>query len=270
MTDIKLIIEPEELESLTHDPAVVIVDLCKAKQYRKAHIPGAHFINYPDIIHVEKPIMGLLPSAEQISKLVSSLGITADSHVIAYDDEGGGCASRFIWTLHVFGHTKTSLLNGGLFSWANEGHTLTKDVPEKIASNYTLVDTGNYTVDSTYIMQHLDDDRMALLDARSLPEYNGDKKYANKGGHIPGAKHYEWTEAMDRAHNLRLLPPESIQQKLDQLGLTKDREIIVYCQSHHRSAFSYVMLRALGYENVKGYPGSWSDWGNREDTPVEQ
>ena len=228
MTDTRLIMEPEELESLLHDPAVVIVDLCKEKQYRKAHIPGAHFINYPDIIHSEKPLMGLLPSAEQFSKLVSSLGITADSHVIAYDDEGGGCASRLIWTLHVFGHTKTSLLNGGLFSWANEGHPLTRDIPEKIASNYTLVNTGHYTVDSSYIMQHLDDKNTALLDARSLPEYTGQKKFASKGGHIPGAKHYEWTEAMDRAHNLRLLPSDSIQQKLDQLGLAKDREIMKY------------------------------------------
>jgi thiosulfate/3-mercaptopyruvate sulfurtransferase len=265
----ELIIEPEELEALLHDPAVVIVDLCKPKQYAAAHIPGAHFVNYPEIIHIEKPIMGLLPSDQQFSKLVSSLGITADTHVVAYDDEGGGCASRFIWTLHVFGHTRTSLLNGGLYSWANEGHPLTQDVPEKKASNYQLTNTGKYTVDSDYIMQHLDDEHTALLDARSLPEYDGSKVFAGKGGHIPGAKHYEWTEAMDRAHNLRLLPAHSIRQQLDQLGLTKDKEIIVYCQSHHRSAFSYVMLRALGYEDVKGYPGSWSDWGNRQDTPVE-
>ena len=61
-----------------------------------------------------------------------------------------------------------------------------------------------------------------------------------------------------------------IQQQLDQAGITRDKEVIVYCQTHHRSAFSYVMLRALGYENVKGYPGSWSEWGNRDDTPVEQ
>ena len=270
MTSLNLVIEPDELESHLDDPAVVIVDLCKAKQYRKAHIPGAHFVNYPDIIHIEKPMMGLLPSDEQFSRLVSSLGITTDSHVVAYDEEGGGCASRFIWTLHVFGHSKASLLNGGLFSWANEGHRLTKEIPEKTASNYKLVNTGNYTADSSYILQHLDDEHVALLDARSMPEYSGKKKFANKGGHIPGAKHYDWTDAMDRAHNLRLFPAESIQHKLDQLGITKDKEVIVYCQSHHRSAFSYVMLRALGYEDVKGYPGSWSDWGNRDDTPVEQ
>lgn len=270
MKNPELIIEPDELEALLDNPSVIIVDLCKPKQYAAAHIPGAHFVNYPDIIHIEKPIMGLLPSEEQFSRLVSDLGITADTHVVVYDDEGGGCASRFIWTLHVFGHTRTSLLNGGLYSWANEGHRLTQEVPENIASDYRLTNTGKYTVDSDYIMQHLDDEHIALLDARSLPEYTGSKVFAGKGGHIPGAKHYEWTEAMDRAHNLRLLPRDSIQQKLDQLGLTRDKEIIVYCQSHHRSAFSYVMLRALGYEDVKGYPGSWSDWGNRQDTPVEQ
>ena len=270
MKNPELIIEPDELEALLDNPAVIIVDLCKPKQYAAAHIPGAHFVNYPDIIHIEKPIMGLLPSEEQFSRLVSDLGITADTHVVVYDDEGGGCASRFIWTLHVFGHTRTSLLNGGLYSWANEGHRLTQEVPENIASDYRLTNTGKYTVDSDYIMQHLDDEHIDLLDARSLPEYKGSKVFASKGGHIPGAKHYEWTEAMDRAHNLRLLPRDSIQQKLDQLGLTRDKEIIVYCQSHHRSAFSYVMLRALGYEDVKGYPGSWSDWGNRQDTPVEQ
>lgn len=269
MKQLGLIIEPEELEAHLQNPGVVIVDLCKSKQYRKAHIPGAHFVNYADIVHIDKPVMGLLPSAEQFSRLVSGLGIKHDSHVVAYDDEGGGCAARFIWTLHVFGHEATSLLNGGLYSWANEGHMLTKDVPQKAASDYRLDNTGKYSVDSDYIMQHLGDTRLALLDARSLVEYNGSKRFSNRGGHIPGARRYEWTDAMDRSRNLRLLPAETLQQALEQLGITKDKEVIVYCQSHHRSAFSYVMLKALGYDNVKGYPGSWSEWGNRNDTPVE-
>lgn len=270
MTDLELIIEPEQLEEVLDNPSLIIVDLCKAKQYRKAHIPGAHFVNYPDIVHIDKPMMGLLPSDEQFSKLVSGLGITADTHIVAYDDEGGGCASRFIWTLHVFGHNKTSLLNGGLFSWANEGHRLTAEIPDRQAHDYTLTNTGDYTVDSAYIMQHLDDEHIALLDARSPAEFSGTKKFARRGGHIPGARHYEWTEAMDRAHNLRLLPAESIQQQLDQRRITRDKQVIVYCQTHHRSAFSYLMLKALGYQDVRGYPGSWSEWGNRDDTPVEQ
>jgi len=270
MKNLGLVIEPAELETLLHEPSVIIVDLCKAKQYRNAHIPGAHFLNYADIIRTEKPAMGLVPDDAHFSQMLSKLGITADTHVIAYDDEGGGCASRFIWTLHVFGHSRASLLNGGLYSWANEGHALTRVVPESRTSDYRLTNTGDYTVDSAYIMQHLDDEHTVLLDARSLPEYSGSKNFSHRGGHIPGARHYEWTEAMDRSNNLRLLPAASIVQKLDQLGITKDKEVIVYCQTHHRSAFSYIMLRSLGYEDVKAYPGSWSEWGNRDDTPVER
>ena len=265
-----LLIEPNELEELLNKPNIVIVDLCKAKQYAQAHIPSAHFINYADIVHIKKPIMGLLPDVENFSKLVSSLGINENTHVIAYDDEGGGCASRFIWTLNVFGHTNASLLNGGLHSWANEGHPLSNENPVNTEpSDYSLSDTGQYTVDSDYIQQHLDDKNTTLLDARSLAEFNGEKKFADKAGHIPGAIHFEWTDAMDRNNNLRLLLEGVIEQRLEQLGITKDKEVICYCQSHHRSAFSYLMLRHLGYENVKGYPGSWSDWGNQADTPVE-
>jgi thiosulfate/3-mercaptopyruvate sulfurtransferase len=132
-----------------------------------------------------------------------------------------------------------------------------------------LINSGRHSAERDYIISKLDDDHTALLDARSLVEYTGEKKFAQRGGHIPGAKRFEWTDAMDRMRNLRLLPAEQIQPKLDELGITSDKEVIVYCQTHHRSAYSWLMLRALGYENVKGDPGSWSDWGNRMDTPVE-
>lgn len=265
-----LIIEPNELEALLNTPDVVIVDLCKTKQYAQAHIPGAHFINYVDIVHIKKPVMGLLPDAETFSKLISNLGINENTHVVAYDDEGGGCASRFIWTLNVFGHENTSLLNGGLHSWANEGHPLSNEKSTRAEpTHYSLSNTGQYTTDREHIQQHLDDENTILLDARSTAEFNGEKKFADKAGHIPGALHFEWTDAMDRNNNLRLLPTGVIEQRLEQLGISKDKEVICYCQSHHRSAFSYLMLRHLDYKNVKGYPGSWSDWGNQTNTETE-
>jgi thiosulfate/3-mercaptopyruvate sulfurtransferase len=265
-----LLIEPDELETHLDDPDVVIVDLCKPTQYAQAHIKGALHLGYEKLIHIEKPVMGLLPSAEDFSETISELGIGANSHVIAYDDEGGGRAARFIWTLHVFGHNKTSLLNGGLFSWANEGHPLSNETPDlPTPSNYTIKNTDMYTTDREYINQNLDNENVVLLDARSLAEYTGAKKFAQKGGHIPGAVHYEWTDAMERNNNLRLLHTNDIQKKMDEMGIDKNKEVICYCQSHHRSAFSYLMLRILGYENVKGYPGSWSDWGNDPDTPVD-
>lgn len=271
----KLVIEPEELEQQLNDANVnnanlVIVDLCKPAQYQQAHIPGAHHLGYEELIHIEKPVMGLIPDAAHFSRTISALGINAESHVVAYDDEGGGRAARLIWTLHVYGHMSTSLLNGGLFSWANEGHPLSNEIPDAVlVSDYQLDNTGNFTVDSQYIRQHLNDKNLRLLDARSLVEYSGEKKFAQRGGHIPGAIHFEWTEAMDRNSNMRMLPADILTQRLEQLGFGYDNEIICYCQTHHRSAYSYLMLRSLGYDNVKGYPGSWSDWGNQQETPIE-
>jgi len=265
-----MFIEPDELEQLRNNPQLVIVDLCKAKQYAQAHIPGAHFVNYMDIVKIDKPVMGLLPENEDFSALLSSLGIDRQSLIVAYDDEGGGCAARFVWTLHVFGHETAVVLNGGLHSWANEGHTLSNETPEKPQpSGYSLKKTHHHTATRAFIQTHLDDENVVLLDARSRAEYTGEKLFATRGGHIPGAKHYEWTEAMDRTRNLRRLPADTIQQRLDALGITKDKEVVCYCQSHHRSAYSWLVLKSLGYETVLGYPGSWSEWGNLPDTPVE-
>ena len=270
MTQPKYLIEPDELEAIRDNQNLIIIDLCKAKQYAQAHIPNAHFVNYTDIVAIDKPVMGLLPDNEKFSALLSSLGITEKSLIVAYDDEGGGCAARFVWTLHVFGHETAVILNGGLHSWANEGHELTNVIPEQpVASNYTVAKTHCHTASRAYIQTHLDDDNVVLLDARSLAEFNGEKKFAEKVGHIPGAIHYEWTESMDKNNNLRRLPAETIQSQLDDLGITKDKEIVCYCQSHHRSAYSWLVLKSLGYESVLGYPGSWSEWGNHPDTAVE-
>lgn len=271
MTQASYFIEPDELEALRNNENIVIVDLCKAKQYTQAHIPGALFVNYADIIKIDKPVMGLLPDNEDFSALLSSLGISKKSLIVAYDDEGGGCAARFVWTLHVFGHDTAVVLNGGLHSWANEGHELSNVVPEKpVPSNYQLSKTHRHTASRAFIQTHLHDDNVVFLDARSLAEFNGEKKFAEKAGHIPGAIRFEWTEAMNKNNNLRRLPADVLQQRLDDLGITKDKEVVCYCQSHHRSAYSWLVLKSLGYENVLGYPGSWSEWGNHPDTEVER
>ncbi len=270
MSQTSYFIEPDQLESLRTNENIIIVDLCKVKQYTQAHIPGAYFINYADIVKVDKPVMGLLPDDEDFSALLSRLGVTKKSLIVAYDDEGGGCAARFVWTLHVFGHETAVVLNGGLHSWANEGHKLSSTTPEpSAASDYTIKKTHHHTATRAFISTHLDDDNVVFLDARSLAEYNGEKKFADKAGRIPGAIHYEWTASMDQNNNLRRLPAEDIQTRLDELGISQDKEVICYCQSHHRSAYSWLVLKSLGYDNVLGYPGSWSDWGNHPDTTVE-
>lgn len=268
-THLPLLLEPEALESQRDDPGVVIVDLSKAKTYNHMHIPGAVFLDYARIIRAEKPVMGLLPDDEQLSEVFSSLGITAETHVVAYDDEGGGKASRLLWTLDVMGHTAFSLLNGGLHAWANEGHPLETVPAEATQSHYEVHRTSRGLTDKDYIQAHLEDPNVRLLDARTAEEFTGAKRLAARGGHIPGAVNLDWLMTMDRQRNLRLLADEELRRLLQERGLTPDKQIIVYCQSHHRSAHSYIMLRHLGYGHVAGYPGAWSEWGNRSETPVE-
>jgi thiosulfate/3-mercaptopyruvate sulfurtransferase len=93
--------------------------------------------------------------------------------------------------------------------------------------------------------------------------------FAKRGGHIPGAVNIEWTDAMDKQHDLRLKPENELRQLLESKGITPDKMIVMHCQTHHRSAHTYILLKSLGYEKIKGYPGSWSDWGNEPNTPIE-
>ena len=270
-----LVIEPEELKAAQDkNNHVLVVDLSTHHQYTQAHIPGAVFLDYGHIVGMNRPFTGLLPETPAFEHIVNSLGITPDTHIVAYDEEGGGKAARLIWTLHAMGHNKTSLLNGGLIAWYREELPMSNEAatsqPNTSNEHYNVDFTRQPVVaDTEYIKANLDNGKVGLLDARSVDEYTGTARYAERQGRIPGAQHFEWTRAMDADANYRLVAREKLQPMLDDLGLTKDKEIIVYCQSHHRSALSYLMLKYLGYENVRGYPGSWSEWGNRADTPVE-
>ena len=264
-----LLIEPDQLESQLEEPNILVVDLCKPEIYAQGHIPGAVHLDYAEVVHAEPPVMGLLPDAAHMSRLCSRIGLTPEHRVIAYDDEGGGKAARLLWSLAAYSHHRISLLNGGHHAWANEGHPMTRDETPVEPTECTLEYAGDVVADREYILEHYQDEDVALLDARTPDEFRGTDRRAAHGGHIPGAVNIEWTQAMDQANNLRIKSRDVIMPMLEHQGITPDKEIIVYCQTHHRSAHSWLMLRHLGFEKVRGYPGAWSDWGNRDDVPVE-
>jgi len=249
----------------------LIVDLCQADSYIKNHVLGAVYLDYNWIVQMDKPRMGLLPSAEQFSRILTAYGISEDTHVIAYDDEGGGRACRFLWTLQCAGHKKLSLINGGLHVWLAENLPLDDDIhfPTPLLQRRDVHYNDTHIADKAYILDHLNDENTLILDARSAAEYNGIKVFAARGGHIPGAIHYEWTNAMNTDDHLKLKNSGQIINDLNELGITQDKTIICHCQSHHRSAHTCIMLNSLGFNAVKGYPGSWSDWGNDSNTPIE-
>lgn len=265
-----LLVEADVLQTHLGEKHLLIVDLGKADLYARGHIPGAVFLDYNRIVREEKPLGGLLPDEAMLSEVLSSIGLTAQTHVVAYDDEGGGKAARLLWTLEALGHRHYSLLNGGLHVWANEGHPLDQGPENPVPSHYQaqLCKECEAVTDRQYILEHLQDPKVVLLDVRSPAEYCGEKCYAERGGHIPGAVNIEWTEVMDLSHNLRLKAIAELRNMLEEKGITPEKTVVAYCQTHHRSAHTWFVLKYLGY-TARGYQGSWSDWGNQPDTPIE-
>jgi thiosulfate/3-mercaptopyruvate sulfurtransferase len=259
----------EQLEPLLGDSRLLILDTSSADNYQKHHLPGAIHIAPASLQCGVKPAAGKLPSEQQLIELFSRIGLKPEHHVVAYDDEGGGWAGRLIWTLDVIGHRNYSYLNGGLIAWVNEGHRVETSANSGQACDFSLSIDRTPIAEAEDILAQLGSDHMAIWDARSPAEYDGSKVLAQRGGHIPGAVNIDWLELMDRERNLRLVDLPALQARLNQLGLSQDKQIITHCQSHHRSGLTYLAMKILGYPNIKAYHGSWGEWGNRTDTPVE-
>jgi len=264
------ILDTADLYNMIGDKKLRIVDMTSKQEYDKSHIPNAAFLDYSEIVRHKPPVFGMLPTAADFSQTISKLGITADTHVVAYDDEGGGKAARFLWTLEVAGHNKMSLLNGGIHAWRSESLPEDTATPTFAPNLYTIsFDDQTAIADAEYILAHLKQSEFCILDTRSKNEFNGTDKRSSRAGHIPGAVNLDWLDLKNAENAQKLKSPEELENLLASVGLYPEQEVITHCHSHHRSALMYVTLKSLGYKNVKGYPASWSDWAEREDTPVE-
>jgi len=269
-TSLPLLAEPADLAAGLGAANLAIIDMRSAESYEKGHIPGAVNIGYAQIIRANPPVGGLLPEPARLGRVLGDAGISPAHHVVAYDDEGGGRASRLLWTLDVVGHEKFSLLNGGLQTWAAEGHPLESGrVTPEPADYPASYDHPERAADRDYILGRLEAPDFVALDVRSPAEYRGEDVRSARGGHIPGAVHLDWVNAIDQHRALRFQPEPVLRDLLESRGITPDREVVVYCQTHHRSSHTYMVLRSLGYSRIRGYPGAWSEWGNDPDTPVE-
>jgi thiosulfate/3-mercaptopyruvate sulfurtransferase len=269
--DFGLLIEAEDLVPHLGNDKLRIVDLSRASVYEQLHIPHALHLKPKLLVRQEEQAMGLLPEEDGLQALIEFLNISPEHHVVAYDDEGGAWAGRLIWNLHCIGFTNTSLLNGGIHAWLGAGLPTSTDIPQfaTVEQLVTIQSDAKKAVQIDYeeLEQSIKNQSIQVWDCRTEDEYTGLRLAARRGGHIPSARQFEWSTALNRENHLKLHPLSRTQQRLEQLGFQLNEPVVVYCQSHHRSGLAYILGRLLGW-NIRAYDGAWSEWGNRLDSPI--
>lgn len=263
-----LIVEPAELlPLLDSEHAPLLIDLSSEASYQRWHLPGAVHVPVQMLLCNQPPAPGRIAPVEQLNRLFSYLGLTPEKHVVVYDDEGGGWAGRFIWTLDVIGHTRYSYLNGGLHAWLAEEYPVASGIEDPVSGKIEVEINPNELVEIPNILAGIESQSLGVWDARSPEEYRGEKITAQKAGHIPSAVNVEWTDLMDRQRSLRIRT--DAREYLASRGIDDSKPWVTHCQSHHRSGFTYLVGKSLGFD-IKAYHGSWAEWGNHPDTPVER
>ena len=256
-------------------PGVVIVESDEdVLLYETGHIPGAVKIDW----HTElnDPVTRDYVDGEGFAQLMSSKGISRDDTLVVYGDKSNWWAAYAMWVFTLFGHEDVRLMDGGRQKWEAEGREYTREKPQRPATEYPVVSR-----DDEQIRAFLPEVRDAigsipLIDVRSAEEYSGERTHmpaypeegALRGGHIPTAKSVPWAKAANEdgtfksADQLKAL-------YLDDLGLEAGGDIIAYCRIGERSSHTwFVLSHLLGFDSVKNYDGSWTEWGNVVRVPI--
>ena len=249
------------------DDSVRVVDVFNPTPQDQAFIPGAFHLPTAALIEGTPPSTGKLPPKAQLDAVFGFIGYQPTQTIVVSDHEGGGWAGRLAWTLDIIGHHQWLYLDGGIHAWQQEGFDLTHESTQATPTQPDLTIDTEPLVEIDEMMECLDQEDLVIWDVRSRDEFLGLRPGAQRNGHIPGAKNIDWLDLMDHNNAMRLRT--DIRELLKEHGIVPDRKIITPCQTHHRSGLSYMVGRLLGYPSIRAYAGSWSEWGNRTDTPIE-
>lgn len=264
------VLSADELEAMMAEQSIKIFDLRSAEDFEAGHIPGAININNKEFEDPTNPVDGEIATVEQFEALMSSYGVSSDDVIVTYAKaEKPQMAARLIWTLEVYGHTNTYLLDGHYQAWESAGKAIeTGANPEFEAAEYKVQSVNSdINVNKDYVINRSED--AVVLDARPATDYVGETVADGnaRGGHIPGAVNVFYMDTVDE--NGLFLDVDALSKLYGDVGATPDKEIIVYCQRGHRASHTwFVLAHILGYENVKVYDGSMMEWSNLEELPI--
>jgi thiosulfate/3-mercaptopyruvate sulfurtransferase len=231
-------------------------------------LPGAAHLDLFGLSLVDTDPAPLKAFLWMIEHLLASRGVSGDRPVVVYEDNSGIRAARAFWFLELFGHRHTRLLDGGFQLWLKAGLPVTREASKPRASEWTGSRDLRRIAGWRQVQDRLHNADATMLDTRSDSEYLGTQVRAARGGAIPGAVHIEWTRNLGEDGAFR--SAGELRAIYEQAGITPDRDVVTYCQGGYRAAHSYLALRLIGYPRVCSYVGSWKEWGDRLDLPIEQ
>ena len=274
----EVLVETEWLAEHLDDPDIRIVEVDEdVLLYDVGHIPGAVKIDW--VADLNDPVRRDYLDREAFSRLASSRGISNDTTVIFYGDKDNWWATYAFWVFKLFRHRRAKILNGGRKKWIKEGRPLSRETPQVPPGRYEAPERDDLPIRAfrDQVLEHVRAGR-PLVDVRSPDEYEGKllhmpgypQEGAVRGGHIPGAVNVPWSRAVREDGTFK--SPEELRAIYEEeAGLRPDEDLVAYCRIGERSSHTwFVLTYLLGYPRVRNYDGSWTEWGNLVDVPIER
>ncbi|MCY3985612.1 MAG: sulfurtransferase [Candidatus Dadabacteria bacterium] len=272
-----VLVTTDWVEEHIDDPDIVIVESDEdILLYEIGHIRNS--VKFDWQTELQDQLVRDYVSRESFEALLSEKGISNDHAVVFYGDRSNWWACYAFWTFKILGHEKCLIMDGGRQKWVDEGRELVKEVPQRPRTDYKVsaVDESIRAFRDD-VLEHMNSHK-PLVDVRSPKEYSGEllhmeaypQEGALRGGHIPGAVNVPWATAANEDGTFRSAD-ELVEIYEKGQGLTKDKDVIAYCRIGERSSHTwFVLTYLLGFENVRNYDGSWTEWGNLVRAPIEK
>ena len=257
-----MLISKEDLEQIFQEKDVLVVDARSFGEYSKGHIPGAINLDLFAFHWFDTSQNGIDSFNVQTRKLLSFAGIDEKKKIVFYDNVSGMLAARGVWLCQYFSHPDVCMLDGGFKVW-EDGKLPTQTEPTKYSpSNLTTPIDTSIISGFEYIKENIG--KITIIDARSKDEFEGTIPRAARGGHIPTAINIDWNKNLEDGS---FKNDEGLASLYE---MSKDTQIVTYCQGAYRAANSFLALKKIGFKNVKVYLGSWGEWGNNLNLPIEK